>query len=199
MKSVLVAATNFTFKRRVITQDDLVAGNMNLGYMGIVPTVITPQDLAALCGITVGTLLNNSTPWLGFTLNGKGLFIPQKPIRNYISWNQLNALGLIEGKIVVIDGVRYKVRVFTPRSGTNEWENLMYKVAATGTHTWANYSDATLVLSGNLAGQNSFTQETSGSNNYIGRGSQGATYVDTLDKASGTQFRGWRPVLELVD
>ena len=100
---------------------------------------------------------------------------------------------------MVIDGVRYKVRVFTPRSGTNEWENLMYKVAATGTHTWANYSDATLVLSGNLAGQNSFTQETSGSNNYIGRGSQGATYVDTLDKASGRRGEGQCPSPRYAD
>lgn len=195
----MLAASRLRKSGKVITEEDLLAGSMLLGWLGLLPTseVGTASEIAAACDITAGTVINQNTQWMGFTHKGNVLYIPQKPIRNNVSWNQLNDAGLIFGKTVSINGVSYTARVFSETE--NEWLDLMRRVSSGGISSgrWASYSDAVLVLSGDLPGQNSMTQQHSGTT-YLGRGSQGVNFSENLSKAGATTFRGWRPVLQLI-
>lgn len=69
------------------------------GFYGEITSAnfITPSNLAAALNITVGTLLNNTTPWLKFLLDGKILFVPKLPIRHTTSWQALYAAGAVYG------------------------------------------------------------------------------------------------------
>jgi len=90
---------------------------------------ITPTALATACGLTTGVMINNTTAWLKFLLDGKILFIPKLPIRYNTSWQDLYAKGVVYGDDtigafpfpttspitqntkVTIGGVQYRVRL----------------------------------------------------------------------------------------
>ena len=63
--------------------------------------MITGADLASALGITQGTLINSETPWIRFdsryTPNGKTLYVPLKPIRYSISWDNIYLAGAVYG------------------------------------------------------------------------------------------------------
>ncbi len=200
MRILTVAAAAHVKKRKTITQKDLVAGSLDHGWLGLIPSAdfVSGSQLAALCGLSVGTLINNGTGWMSFAFKGKNILVPQKPIRHSFSWNQLNALGLITGKVIKIGDVEYKVRAFDET--TDEWRWLMYSVssgAASLGSKFANWNDATLVLSGDLPGQSTHTQQESGTT-YLARGSRGVAASEMLAKSTASTFRGWRPVVEMI-
>ncbi len=107
----------------------LVAGNVTAGFYGEVPAAdfITGGDLATAVGLSAGTLQHDTTPWLKFALDGKTLYIPQKPIRYNLSWGSIYQAGVVygidgfgsnpsgtsvdQGKTVTIGGQTYRVRL----------------------------------------------------------------------------------------
>ena len=166
--------------------------------MGLLPSGVvgTGAEVAAACGVSPGTLINSNTQWMGFAHKGKILYVPQKPIRHSVSWSQFNALELITGKRVKLNGVEYIARAFD--EDANEWVDLMRRVSANDSGTWAKYSDAVLVLSNNAPGQNTMTQKQNTPTTYLGRGSQGINFTENLAIGTASMYRGWRPVMELI-
>lgn len=122
----------------------LSKGNMQEGYFGLVSSseLITGDSLASSVGLTAGTSQFSTTNWLKFAHKGKVLFVAQKPIRYYLSWDNINAVGAVTGtKQVAIKSLNYKVRLpqgaLTNPSETNttdrgakgsEWNRLMLAV-----------------------------------------------------------------------
>lgn len=98
----------------------LIAGNMEQGYFGVVPSsqLITGDALASMVGISAGTSQFSSEGWLKFAYQGKIQFVAKKPIRHSISWNSIDSANCIYGtKTVTIGGLTYKVRLMR---GANE-------------------------------------------------------------------------------
>lgn len=114
-------------------------------FLGEVPTseFASGATVAYRAGITGGTAMNFSEPWLKFlTGEGKTLYIAKKPFRYSISWEQIHARGAVLGtRTVTINEQIYKVRLMTgagsnPTSGNNvydpatsvgsEWNRLFY-------------------------------------------------------------------------
>ena len=92
----------------------LIAGNMEQGYFGVVPSsqLITGDALASMVGISSGTSQFSSEGWLKFAYQGKIQFVAKKPIRYSISWDSINSANCVYGdKTITIGGLTYKVRL----------------------------------------------------------------------------------------
>lgn len=90
---------------------------------------INATALATALGLTTGIVINNTTAWLKFLLDGKILFVPKLAIRYNTSWQDLYAKGAIYGSDTVgafpfpttspvvqntkvtIGGLQYRVRL----------------------------------------------------------------------------------------
>ena len=211
----------------VFTTFEGIAGDENHGFYGEIPTsqFITGNALATAIGLTAGTAINSTQPWLKFALNGKTLYVAKKHFRHTISWNNINAVGAVYGtKTVAIGGKTYKVRLLKtslidPMSDPlnwaevigSEWNKLMHPIhVKVGTQNWSsnqgvdpdvpnwgiNYTDADLET--NVYA--SRCQEKQGTQ-VIGRGFPS---IDRDASSAGkgslsfTSGIGWRPCLELV-
>lgn len=104
-------------------------GDSSLGYFGTLQAteLYTGDQLAQAVGLSAGTLVNSDTGWLKFALNDKILFIPQKPIRHNLSWEDIYQAGCVYGldgdganpsgtpvnqnKTVRLNGYTYRVRL----------------------------------------------------------------------------------------
>lgn len=81
--------------------------------------------------------------WIEVNDGAKKLLIADRNLLNSVSWDDLNALGLVSGKTITIDGQQYKVRLLTGGSsyrntsdayagGTptnNEWDRIIAREA----------------------------------------------------------------------
>ncbi len=121
--------------------DTLIAGDMQAGFFGETPTteLISGDDLADLIGLTTGTAQHSNEPWLKFAHEGKILFGAKKPLRYDVSWDQINSVEAVIGKIITIGGLVYKARLMRaspadPSETANEavhhseWNNLMLPI-----------------------------------------------------------------------
>jgi len=88
---------------------------------------INATALATACGLSTGVVINNTTPWLKFLIDGKILFVPKLSIRYNTSWNDLYSKGIVYGDDttgafpattpvvqntrVTIGGLQYRVRL----------------------------------------------------------------------------------------
>lgn len=168
-----------------------VAGNANYGYFGEVAAAdfINGADLCALLGVTEGTLINSTAGWLKVAKDGQRYLISKMCIRHTISWNALNALGLVYGeRLVEIQGGLYAVRLLS----TTEWDALIYPLH-TNYKTWAEFTDAQLGITSIYT----WTSTISGSDRVV-RGRFSVTGSDPYDPASVLSSRGFRPVLEFI-
>jgi hypothetical protein len=192
----------------------LLTGTPTLGYFGaLTPAAfITGSALSALAGVAAGEVHSTTTDWLKFSLDGKVVYVPKAPIRRVLTWDQLNAAGVVFGKEVTFGGRRYKVRLMTggdadPSSvAGGEWNKLMYGVCTgrpAGTLVLANFSNTELNVVTALKGNASICQEKSKTSaEHIQRGftdikSYGALAF-TGARGNGDNF-GWRPLLELIE
>lgn len=200
--------------------DKPTKGNYVLGYYGEFPSdyIISSGVLAEMMGFTAS---NNklivgaeNIPWLKFARWGKVLYIAKQSIGRNISWNDLNAAGLVDGsRIIEIAGKRYKVRLMRGTSNdpeNNEWNDLIYRVHYQDpTKTfWETFTDADLGLGGTggtpyyRAGSFVMMQEEVNASviTIRGGGLDGATLTLTgnLPKTSSHETYGWRPVLEYI-
>ncbi len=109
--------------------------------------LITPKDLNALVGLG-GAFYNTSDAWLKFydEVDGKTKYFPKQPFKISVSWNQLNNVGVVYGKEIVIKEHRYICRLIKaslnetssaaydavddPDTWGSEWNRLMYPICA---------------------------------------------------------------------
>lgn len=182
--------------------DDPVKGTKALGYYGQVAAAdfINGDALGSLVGVTTaGRQVSINSPWLKFAFKNKVLYVAKQPLINLVSWDQLNAAGVVTGKIVMIGQKRYRVRLLlgVNNSDTGEWNNLMYRVHTsdpTGTK-WETFSNADLYVGvGN--GRTSICQELDAARRMIYRGYASLTDFAWGGTNSATATTGWRPVLE---
>lgn len=207
----------------------LKAGVPGHGFFGELPVAdfITGDALATKIGLTTGTALNPTAPWLKFSLDGKVLYVSRSSLRHSVSWDSLHALGCVFGtKTVDIAGETYKVRLLKGITadtlvGTtsgydiesthgSEWNRLMYHVAKGNGGTdifasepnapgdWAQYTDAELaVTTGN--GRYQWCQETgTTAANRVFRGLSGVSVMLQGTSSYSSALCGWRACLELV-
>lgn len=221
---------------------ELLHGDSYLGYYGTVLTteLFTREQMSSLLGVDqYGAPTTGDFLWFKFSYNERTLFIPSKPLRYGVSWNELYRLGLAFAKnseayhpdgegfnqnryMELEEFGRFMVRLPYGRTGDqttdyvnsgaeydppithgSEWNELMYRVAATANDAdpsvpvgeWAQYSNAELGLNGG-AGSASLTANIDESGNVVYRG---YSYIDrtttTTYKNDGSMY-AWRPVLE---
>lgn len=93
---------------------DLIAGDMQAGYFGVVPAseLFTGAEISSMTGISNGTLQFGDVGWLKFAIDGKIIYKSQKPYRHTISWDNINAKGCVDGtKQITKDGTTFRVRL----------------------------------------------------------------------------------------
>lgn len=80
--------------------DEPVGGSQQEGFFGEVPTsdLFSGDELSLEVGLSEGSSINSTSPWLKFVTGGKTLFIAKKPFRNNCSWLSLYSHGLIYGE-----------------------------------------------------------------------------------------------------
>jgi len=173
------------------------AGDSNYGFYGEVSAedFISGNDLASLIGLTAGTSQNSDAGWLKVVDGSKMLLIAKKTLRHSISWDSINAVNAVFGKIITIDGVKYILRLFS----TTEWDRFMYPLHVdhpNNAPAWAEYTDADLLVHSNY-GNGSYTwTSTPSSSNRVRRGASGVSNSSNNTPSNSLSTSGWRPVLE---
>lgn len=188
----------------------LIAGDANAGWYGEVPTadLIDGVALAAALNLVAGTPQNSTGPWLKFAYNGKILFVARNTFRYAMSWDQLQAINVVDGsRIITVGGTKYRIRLLKGGDADyavgpgREWDALMLRVHTSypaGTR-WAAYTDAQMsVTTGNgfVTWCYDFQQSSPGNKVTRGNGSVSAFNIYRADTSN--YATGWRPVLELV-
>lgn len=162
----------------------------------------------------------NKLSWVEINDNGKKLLICDRNILKEISWSDLNKQNLIFGKVVIIEGKKYILRLLTGYNESkhdvlNEWDRYIVNMDnLVGLPICSDYDKDNSLKENNkekLSGDNnslwnwckfsSLTQSEYSKNQkiYIIRGSYSATYSDHLNKDSKGEVVGYRPALELVE
>lgn len=132
----------------------LIGGNLQAGFYGECPTsdFITGDELASMIGLTKGTSQFSNEPWLKFSYMGKVEFVAKKPFRNYISWNDINAVNAVFGdRTIKIRDNTYKIRLMkgktegkqddtSAKEGDickgSEWNKLMLPIHKNAPSNW---------------------------------------------------------------
>lgn len=188
----------------------LIAGDANAGWYGEVPTadLVDGVALAAALGLVAGSPLNSSSPWLKFAYNGKILFVARNTFRYAMSWDQLQAVNVVDGsRIVTFMGTKYRVRLLKGGDADlatgpgREWNALMLRVHASypaGTR-WAAYTDAQLsVATGTGYITWCYDAQQSSPSNKVTRGNETVSAFYTYRSDTSNYATGWRPVLEVL-
>ena len=195
----------------------LQSGNLTAGYYGKVTGIITGADLFAATGTSEDSTtsgsgnkgINGDITWLKFASNNKTLFVADRNVKYYISWDYLQKNGLVFGKPIEIGGVKYLCRLMQgcnvnpapkfygsiPYTGVgttipginNEWDNLIipYTPLEADSH-WTNvYSWMQEVHSDGLTTR-------------VLRGLTTVSYFNTDPSSYVDSYFGWRPVLEVL-
>ncbi|MBA2878065.1 hypothetical protein HNR63_001119 [Anoxybacillus kamchatkensis] len=172
------------------------------------------------------TETNYEMQWIEVNDGGKKYLVCDRVMLVNISWDDLNAQGLIFGKTVTIDGQQYKLRVLTGgsnlRSGSdyysggspasNEWDRWIVNEAGLSGLPTPSSSDLDSTLNStdknsahnqkwNWMGVYSWVQETyTGDSAYRAiRGYYSARFWVYYSSSSRTASVGWRPVLEVLN
>lgn len=168
----------------------LAVGDLQNGVYGSFYGIITGSKLKEALGMTEGTLRSTGLiQWIKYAWKGKTLYIAKNQLMKEISWNNLNARGIIAGKIITIDNIKYKVRTVNQASTSStatayEYIGLMAKWYSSYPYdyTYACWCDtkydSTSAILTNTTSYNSLSYATA--------------YVDYNDW-------GWRPVLEVYE
>ena len=164
--------------------------------------------------------------WREVKDGAKKLLIADRVLLAYVSWDDLNAQGLVSGKTITIDGQQYKLRLLTGgsnyRTGTdtysggtptnNEWDRILVNEAG--------FSGLPVPVASDLDGiQNatdfnsahnqfwnwyymySWAQETYTGNSALRalRGYLSARHWGNSNATNRSYGTGWRPVLEVLN
>ena len=196
----------------------LASGNLTAGYYGKVMGIITGADLFAATGTTEDSItsgsgtavvlgnkgINGDITWLKFASNNKTLFVADRNLKYYISWDYLQKNGLVFGKPIEIGGVKYLCRLMqgcnvnpapnvtgnSPAGTTginNEWDNLIIPYTP-------------LEADSNWTNMYTWTQEVHSLalSRCVIRGGNTVSYFSTSSSSNNGLDSSWRPVLEVL-
>ena len=199
--------TDFTLERGRATSSDMY------GYYGKYQGIYTPNEIITLGAITEGTTKDDDfndpeedITWLKFSHNYKTLFVADRTIHYAISWNHLESLGLVFGKVVEKDGQKYMLRLMqganvNPASAggglNDEWNSLI--VQFTPNQEDSNWGTGTTNIG--AEGRTTICQETSASDitRYVQRGYSSVDhFLNGNTKINNITNMGYRPVLEVL-
>ena len=78
---------------------NIIAGDNNAGFLGFVTSaeLISGSGIATAIGLSAGTLINDTTPWIKYIWKGKICFYPLKPIRHSVTWDAIYNAGAVYG------------------------------------------------------------------------------------------------------
>lgn len=209
MNTLMLAAANQIIKRQAgpdLLGRAFLNGNLDYGYYGLFryTEVIDTAALMQEVGLSVGEMNVAAPDWLGFALDGKKLLIPKKSLISKVTWEELNAAGVIDGKIISHGGNKYKVRQIeggdSDTDPTSEWNLLIYKVSGdiAQAEYWAKYTAADLGIGGSQAGRYVMTNPYTAWQTTLRGGGSVKGYNGTSRTLRDVSF-GWRPVLELIE
>ncbi|UYE93542.1 hypothetical protein [Shewanella phage FishSpeaker] len=96
-----------------VGNDKLYFGNLDYGYYGnvLVSSFFTGAQLISALGMTFPLPGTAITMWHKFAYKGKTVFVPNSFVGKGLSYNELVAAGLREGKIVQYGQFQYRVRL----------------------------------------------------------------------------------------
>lgn len=164
--------------------------------------------------------------WREVNDGDKKLLISDRVLLAYVSWDDLNAQGLVSGKTITIDGQQYKLRVLTGgsnyRSGTdaysggspaaNEWDRIIVNEAGfSGLPTPAASDLNSTADSADFSGAHnqywnwfymySWAQEVYTGNSAVRAIRGNSSARSWYGNASSNRYYnfGWRPVLEVLN
>lgn len=74
-------------------------GDYEYGYFGALTALefLGTGNIRSQVGMTAGTVVTNAPTWHKYARKGKILYVPNKALANYISWDQLYTAGLVFG------------------------------------------------------------------------------------------------------
>lgn len=207
-------------------KENLIAISSEKGVIKFINEVsnssfITYSNMASLCSISTGTLINEGGGWLHFTKDNVNCFVAKKNIRTTISWDQLNAVGCVYGsKIVTISSKKYKVRLlksyrndpspsisafYLEELSDSEWAKMFYPLIKDDTYVPIPPRDINAPYTMSDLQMNSYPyswcQETilGTPANRVLMGYMASCYYTQIASNNLTVgFRGWRPCLEEV-
>lgn len=162
----------------------------------IIIGLVTSEKLCELTGITSGRLTHSGDiTWLSFIKDdGKKILVADRNIRRSVSWDNINDVGCVNGKNVVIGQDIYKCRLITGASanpsttGGGEWDELI--VAHTPENSKSNWQD---VYSWCIE----TVKDADGNKRFLRGNISVETFASALQSNPADIF-GWRPVLEFV-
>lgn len=178
---------------------EIIAGTPEYGFFGEVSSeeFISGDDLCNLLGLTAGVSQNSDAGWLKVIDGDKMLLIAKQTLRHSISWNDINAVGAVFGRIVAIDGIKYSARLLS----TVEWDRFMYPLHIdhpNNAPTWAEYTDCDLLVR-DTCGNGSYSWTSTPSDSYrVIRGGTSVSYSDSRGSSFKRVDYGFRPVLEVL-
>lgn len=117
----------------------LLKGNMQAGFFGEVPAseFITGDELSKMVGMTAGIGQYSDEPWLKFAYMGKVELAAKKPFRYGISYDQINAVGCVDGsKVIKYNGKKYKVRLFKGKTEGKQDDRSAYQGVINHSSEW---------------------------------------------------------------
>lgn len=186
---------------------------------------ITYEDIPTYCGEKIEIRDSdkeneNKLSWVEINENNKKLLICDRNILKGVSWNNLNDQNLVFGKVVIIEGRKYLLRLLSGGNykndeEKNEWNDYILNINNTLGLPISNEVDKNEILTEhNLKKQNgdnnslwhwyefcSFTQNTySKSEKFCTiRGFYSTISSNHANKESTYKTVGYRPVLEVMD
>jgi hypothetical protein len=149
--------------------------------------------------------------WLKFVDNGKTFYIAKTPFFGAITYEQLNAVGAVNGtKVVNIGGLNYKVRLMTGATSNpgatagGEYNSYFSRVTVNysgqAADRWDSLTNTDVGWTGSTGnGELTLCQEANSANGgWLTRGYPG--FLGVWYQIANTTHAGygWRPVLELV-
>lgn len=167
---------------------------MSVEYLGKVNNIVTVEKLKELTGMSIGNYDTGDITWLKFSDNGKELLIASKNIANDMSWNNIDSVNCVFGKLVNINNINYTCRLISGGDGNtnsinySEWKKFIVDLAP-------NDSDS------NWNGISTYCQETF-YNDPVSCVVAGRYSVDSIGRQIKTGYNtslGWRPILERID
>ena len=122
--------------------------------------LISMSQLTTEAGVTQGSAMNLDTNWLKFLVDNNPIYVAKRPIRNNLSYNALETLGLTDGsKVLTIGQAQYRLRLLKSSIDNtlsaaepgydpsythgSEWNELMYRIHS-GTFTDPNNTMASV-------------------------------------------------------
>lgn len=171
------------------------------GFFGFVDSFefFTREELDNILGLHKGVAINSNNKWFKFWDHGKVLFVPMKPLRHSLSWDDIDDVDAVYGTIVNNGNYQFNCRLLTggttPEDKDNEWDRLMVPL---NNGQWANYSDEALGFNYQNGGC-SWTQTVpDGFPSYrVTRGHARLARWSRAASSNGDSSYGWRPCLEL--